>query len=526
MRTLAVVAALFTVVLYLPSLANRHAVRLAKLSAEQKAADVAYFFEFVRESYPFLEAMDTEKGLGSFLDLEEAYVERARTTPSNLEFMALFMEIMQRVEQGTGHADVAAPLSWSNDRELDDEIAQYGIGLESFYGQREWWRLFNEIRQYCFSDIQVGYLQGNYVTSEDYETDGVRVPKGSVVLRINGLSADEYVRSCQSRTWLRFDSHLKKPYYSDGTPFVIYGDRDGEPWVVRFSTDVGDTIDCELAKTTDLSKVPPRPVPESNLICRELNENVGYIKVSSFSGPSARREESRVIRQFLAQGRDRYGKLILDLRRNSGGSPVYWEDNLIPYLIDKPVECVQYAAVKKGIFDRLEAPFRSTRPAMRSFYDSGEFRKVKRNDLPWTDLPGYFNDTEWYFFEIRRRYLPVKGFDLSCQVFVLTDNDCFSATEDFVKTVKQLKLATLVGATTAGGAAAFIEPWLFELPNSHIIFTLEIELAFNSDGKINEIYGTRPDFELEPSIYPTSYPAGFSREELLNDSWIQWVIAR
>jgi C-terminal processing protease CtpA/Prc len=108
----------------------------------------------------------------------------------------------------------------------------------------------------------------------------------------------------------------------------------------------------------------------------------------------------------------------------------------------------------------------------------------------------------------------------------LTDNDSFSATEDFVKAVKQLQLATLVGATTAGGAAAFIEPWLFELPNSHIIFTLEIELAFNPNGTINEIYGTRPDFELEPSRYPTTYPTGFSTEELLNDSWIQWIIRR
>ncbi len=104
------------------------------------------------------------------------------------------------------------------------------------------------------------------------------------------------------------------------------------------------------------------------------------------------------------------------------------------------------------------------------------------------------------------------------------DNDSFSATEDFIKTIKQLELATLVGAASCGGAAAFIEPWLFELPNSHIIFSLEIELAFNSDGTINEIYGTNPDYVLESSTYPTTFPTGFSKEELLKDTWIQWVI--
>jgi C-terminal processing protease CtpA/Prc len=258
----------------------------------------------------------------------------------------------------------------------------------------------------------------------------------------------------------------------------------------------------------------------------ELSHEVGYIKVASFPGVQARIEESRIIHKFIRDVQGKNKKLILDLRRNSGGSPVYWEENLIRYFIKEPVNCVQYAGVKKKIFDRLEQPFLSSRRSMKRFYDSGTFRKVTRKDLPWTSLPEYFNDIDWYFFEINRTYMPLDGFDLKCQLYVLTDNDCFSATEDFVKTIKHLKLATLVGAPTCGGAAAFIEPWLFQLPNSKIIFTLEIELAFNPDGSINEIYGTSPDFALEPSAYPTTYPKGFSKEELLNDAWIQWVIRK
>ena len=75
-------------------------------------------------------------------------------------------------------------------------------------------------------------------------------------------------------------------------------------------------------------------------------------------------------------------------------------------------------------------------------------------------------------------------------------------------------------------AAAFFPPWYFELPNSHVMFKLEIEMAFNPDGTINEIYGTRPDFELETSTYPTSYPESSEKEDLLNDQWIQWVLKR
>jgi hypothetical protein len=506
--------------------ADPHHTRLPELTAEQKAEDIRFFFSFTRESYPFLVAMQTEKGVNSFLDQEEDYVERAKTTTSHLEFMALFMELMQRVEQGTGHADVASPLVWTHDRELNDEIAQYGISLESFYIQREWWRLFNTIRQYSFSDIPIIYDQGNYVTTADYTVDAVSIPEGSIVLLINGQTADEYVLSCQHKTWLRFDRHLGKPYDSNGTPFVTYGAQDTTTWTVRFRLENGDTIDCELPKITDVTRAPVRPVPESNVVCLELSDEVGYIKVASFPGVAARRAEHKVIRRFITRAQDKYRKLILDLRRNSGGSPVYWEENLIPFLINEPVTYVQYAAVKKRIFDRLEGPFRSTRSRVRSSYDSGQFRLVMREELPWANLPSYFHDSDWYFFEVRRSYAPAEGVRLACQVFVLTDNDSFSATEDLVKTIKQLQLATLVGARSCGGAAAFLEPWLFELPNSHIIFLLEVELAFNPDGGINEIHGTIPDFELEPSKYPTSYPSGFSKEDLLEDSWIQWVISQ
>ena len=487
-------------------------------------ADVKYFYNFIRDSYPLVEAIVDEKGLSSFYNYEAEYLERAKATQSNLEFMALFMEMMQRIEQGTGHADVAQPFDWSDEDELDDEIAKYGIGLESFYLHREWWKLFNEVKSYWFSDLPVMYLNGNYVTFKDFLVNGREISNDATILKVNSLPVDMYINSIQHRVWLRFDPHLKKAYHSDGTPFVMYGKRQKDPWSVQFLQSDSSIIDYELPITTDMTNVPKRPLPQSNVICRELNDEIGYIKVASFPGPFARRRERKIIRKFMKEGQEKYAKLILDLRRNSGGSPVYWEENLIPYLLKQPVTYIQYAAVKKKIYDRMEDPFLSSRDEMASVYDSGNFRKVQLNELPWKDLPDHFNDSDWYFFEVSRTYSPLSNFELKSEIYVLIDNDSFSATEDFIKTIKQMELATLVGASSLGGAAAFIEPWLFELPNSHIIFSLEIELAFNADGSINEIYGTSPHYDLEPSRYPTSFPTGFSKEELLEDKWIKWVI--
>lgn len=107
---------------------------------------------------------------------------------------------------------------------------------------------------------------------------------------------------------------------------------------------------------------------------------------------------------------------------------------------------------------------------------------------------------------------------------MLVDQDCFSAAEDFASTVKGMKLATLVGVNTQGGAAALLPPYTFCLPESDVMFAMETEITYTSDGKIDEIYGTAPDMELEGSTYPTSYPLSAEKEELLQDTWIQQVL--
>ena len=104
------------------------------------------------------------------------------------------------------------------------------------------------------------------------------------------------------------------------------------------------------------------------------------------------------------------------------------------------------------------------------------------------------------------------------------DHDTFSAAEDFAKTAREMDFATLVGASTIGGAAVSFAPWVFELPRSHILLGIEIEMAFNEDGSINEVYGTTPDYRMQPSAYPTEMPRAHDREALLKDAWIGFIL--
>lgn len=95
-----------------------------------------------------------------------------------------------------------------------------------------------------------------------------------------------------------------------------------------------------------------------------------------------------------------------------------------------------------------------------------------------------------------------------------------SAADDIIRIYKELKIGKIAGTNSGGGAAVLHAPSYFELPKSHILFELVFDMAYNSDGTINEISGTKPDIELETSAHPTSFPYDYSKEGLLNDSWI------
>jgi hypothetical protein len=55
----------------------------------------------------------------------------------------------------------------------------------------------------------------------------------------------------------------------------------------------------------------------------------------------------QILEEFLTGSGANYQQLIVDLRRNGGGSPVYGEELLVKPFIKTAVQYVQYAAVKK-----------------------------------------------------------------------------------------------------------------------------------------------------------------------------------
>src|SRR5262249_25316439 len=170
-----------------------------------------------------------------------------------------------------------------------------------------------------------------------------------------------------------------------------------------------------------------------------LDGNVGYLALDGFMDAEVAAEPAAAAMNFLANT----DALIIDLRRNGGGSP-HGVALLCSYFFDeKPVH-------------------------LNSLY----WRKGDRTEEFWTrkELAG-------------KRYL---GKD----VYVLTSARTFSGAEEFAYNLQTQKRAVIVGETTGGGA----HPGGARPLNEHFVMFVPTGRAINPVTKTNwEGTGVKPD---------------------------------
>lgn len=497
------------------------------LSTEDKIEEVRYFFDFIRKSYPFDKAVVNYKGLESIYSKEEEYIKRAGETKSNKEYINLIAEIVQMLEQGSGHNDIAEAQELPAGTDTAMLCFENSFSMDAIRLNKYWWELLNINKKYSNSDIHILYQKGSYIVSEDILIGTTTVHKGAKIVKIDGLVIDDYIKKLQNIIWLRFDSDLQKAYSFHPSPFITYGDNSKNDWTVEFQEANNKSLTCVVPKRKGFRPVRQYPMYNSNILCMELSSAIAYLRVFSFPDVAQSKADLKEVAAFFEESQGKYKKLIIDIRMNSGGSPTYGEALLVkPFIRTSKVYC-QYAAVKKDIHDKIvseTARIDSVKKQENPNTNFGRFEKISFSELPANIKKCNIEDRSFDYFRTTINYEPQNTFDFNGDIVLLIDNNAFSAAEDIIRIYKELKIGKIAGTNSCGGAAVIHAPSYFELPKSHILFVLEIDMAYNSDGTINEISGTKPDIELESSAYPTSFPDDFSKEGLLNDNWVKRIM--
>jgi hypothetical protein len=495
-----------------------------KLTAEDRKRDIQFMADWARDYSPFVELTEKHKGNPSYEALLPKYLEYAEQAEGNEEFYLVVRGYYDLI-CSVGHRYLVpeSEYKWGKVAMI---LGIIDLDINPFTSDQAlyWSKLvYEKLSTRAHPAFGIAYKDDKYLTDDDWEVDGVNVPEGSQITKVNGMTCSDYLDFIKENTSLKYDAFSKD--WTKKYLLIIDEGEDFKGWQVDFLLPDGSTHSAFVPKKKGF------PVPKKeriytierkeNCTCIELTDEVAYIRVKSMSlsevdlvFPSLNDKDRKIIRGFLARSGGKYKKLIIDIRDNWGGLPYYGYENLLRPFLKEAVTYQETAGIRRKYLDSMKSS------VLRTLRNRCSTKKEYVVNVEEIESPEGFDSDEWIFYEITRRIKPRKPYKFSGDIYVLTNGNTFSAADDYANAVKRIGFAKLVGRNTRGGHAAYIGPPAIRLPASGMIFRVETELVINPDGSINELFGTPPDIKLEPAERPKS----ITKKELLKDEWVKKVI--
>lgn len=489
-----------------------------KLTAEDRKKDIEYLAKWATDYSPLVELGEKHKGFPSYEALKPKYLEWAEQAENNKEFLQVVYGYFSIIG-AFGHGYMCS----------EDEIRSYigfGYDIDSWKSLRHsyWAKLFYNtffvrppfrlVSKGGYPPLRADCKECEYFTGDKWQYEGITIPKHSKILKVNGMTCSDYKDYLMKNTWLRYAAG-RVDWLSTNELLIINEGENFKGWHVDFMLPDGTTLQTFVpAKKGFFSSfriVDFDHGAKENCECLELTKDVGYIRIKTFPGDY--KKDGEKIRRFLNRSKGSYNKLIIDVRNNRGGLPVYFSENLIRPFLDHQVTYKHIVGVRRRfIADKLEWYRNFLRSALVFGYADKKVEEVK--------TPAGFDEKDYIFYEVTRELTPADRYNFNGDIFVLINGMTGSATDNYANTIKRIKTATLVGRRTYGSASGYFQPDIVRLPASGIIFRVEVDVRINPDGSYNQLDGTKPDIELAPAFLPEVV----TKEALLKDEWIKKII--
>ncbi len=246
-------------------------------------------------------------------------------------------------------------------------------------------------------------------------------------------------------------------------------------------------VDAQTRKTyesmprKDKDSAGRKAVPQ---ISYYADERAVYMRIQTFSHACLERDRT-VVADVLEQYPEAEN-VIFDITGNRGGSDYYWMENIVaPFGGEYSYENILYfrntpLTRRFGLMDK--AVELSSPEPIEIIPESIAALNLSHMRVNTVRCPDYSNS------EIERSHL---------KRWVLIDGGTYSAADGFSAFCKETGWAELIGAQTMGdgGSAA---PLLIRLPGTGLLVQFSCAVTLNSDGTVNAIAGTLPDFRPKP----------------------------
>lgn len=309
----------------------------------------------------------------------------------------------------------------------------------------------------------------------------------------------------------RRDYFYKTYYYavnSDHSLAELY-----QPWLTMLEKPeairyYGDLPSVEIGKEEPIGQ---GDVYYSNVLTSQMcNGDLAYLRIDTFKRLNENYDKDKIMTFYKVNKNAK--ALVIDIRRNGGGSEMYWNNLIVEPLLKQNVVTNHYLFAKSGENNKL-------------FIDALKSNKMIKfnevSDLSKSDLPKA-NKEAFEEFDIytksQQEFAPKNSVGFKGNIYVLTSPYVYSSSESFSVFCKESGFATLVGERT-GGDGIGRDPLLFCLPNSGIIGRYPAYYGMNSQGVLNEEFKTEPDYLID---YKFDYKS--ETTDLLLDPCIQAIV--
>jgi len=303
-------------------------VTAPKLTAEDRKRDIQYLADWVRDYHPFIDLNERKWNIPSYEELLPRYLEFAEQAETNEEFYQVVYGYF-RLIASCGHfnlLDEETLKIWKIGTSLG--IAKLGITPGQFDQARYWVRLSKTISTHAHPPFHVESRESRYFTGDDWQYDGTSLPKGSEILKVNGMTCSRYLDHIKTNTSLKYEA-LPKGWVDDLLMIIDEGPS-FKGWQVDFGLPDGSELAAFVPKIKGFPASKEEKTltaePEANCTCLELTEDIGYIRIKSCSSgildylfQTQGKKDRNKIKTFLNRSQGKYSKLIIDVRNNAGG---------------------------------------------------------------------------------------------------------------------------------------------------------------------------------------------------------------
>jgi len=317
---------------------------------------------------------------------------------------------------------------------------------------------------------------------------------GDEVLEINGISMEFIITEMLKYNSAETESFkyvlLTGKYqlllyflFNIKSPFKIKIKRDSKIFETKFN---GKSI-------TDFEKKKKSKKETSNNDYLEekfkIENGIGIFTIKTFSYHKEKADEFKrfVDKSFEEMKIKNINKLIFDVRQNEGGNSSM-ANYITNYLTEKPTYSFDRLIWKSSqqIRDLVNDDITNN---TFGYYEQDSYDRllsVKLGDCLKEDCKSYKNPN-------------AKEKTYSGDVYVLSDEACFSTTSDFIAMIRDFKLGKIIGQTPGGLPNSFGDCYYFDLPNTKLKISVSHKYFVRPSGneQDNDLI---PDYIVEQTI--------------------------